>query len=161
MEVSKIIAAVVILLLAYFYFDQSADRDDAGQIATEGTVDIFQVRIGDCFNDRTENTLDDSEVSSVGGIPCDSPHDNEIYGRTLAPQGEFPGEESITDIASQYCLANFEDFVGTSYEDSLLNITYLYPTQESWNSVDDREIFCIVYDMNDEKMLGSMENSRY
>jgi len=157
MGLSKIVAAAVTLFLVYKFYDQSADRDDAGQIASEGAVDVFQIRIGDCFNDRT----DASEISSVGGIPCDSPHDNEIYDRTLAPQGEFPGEESITDIASQYCLANFEAFVGASYQDSLLNMTYLYPTQESWNSVGDREIFCIVYDMNDEKLFGSMENSGY
>tara|TARA_B110000238_G_C15946517_1_gene361321 strand:- start:267 stop:749 length:483 start_codon:yes stop_codon:yes gene_type:complete len=160
MGLSKIVAAVVILFLVYIFSNQSVERDDAGQIASEGTVDIFQIRVGDCFNDKTES-LDASEVSSVGGIPCDLPHDNEIYDRTLAPQGVFPGEESITDIASQYCLANFEAFVGASYQDSLLNITYLYPTQDSWNSVGDREIFCIVFDMNDEKMLGSMENSRY
>ena len=158
MNFSKLIATIIILFLVYFFFDQRADRDDSGQIVSEGAVDVFQVRIGDCFNDSEENAL----VSSIGGIPCNSPHDNEIYAKTLIPQGEYPGEEPITDIAYQYCLESFEDFVGTSYEDSLLNITYLYPTQESWNSIlHDRDVFCIVYDMTGEKMLGSMENSRY
>ena len=52
------------------------DRDDNGAIVGGGSVDAFNVKIGDCFNDTFG---DDEEVTNVPGVPCSDPHDNEAF----------------------------------------------------------------------------------
>ena len=49
----------VIGLLAFFAAPQ-ADRNSAGEIVSEGTVDIFQIQIGDCFDDAPSVQMDET-----------------------------------------------------------------------------------------------------
>jgi hypothetical protein len=44
------------------------------------------------------------------------------------------------------------------YESSSLDIFPLYPSFESWKQ-DDREVICAIYDMNAEKLVGSMQGA--
>ena len=45
-----------------------------------GNVDAFQMRVGDCFDDTAELGMDEAgEVSSLPGVPCADPHDNEVF----------------------------------------------------------------------------------
>ena len=152
MEKMKFVLAVGAIGLFFYFLTPSADRNESGQIITEGTVDVFSIRIGDCFDDTEDNV----QISNVGGIPCGFPHDNEIYAITIMPNSAFPGEDAIQSTAQDYCLSQFESFVGLAYEESVLDISYLYPTQDSWNQANDREIDCIVYDMAGEKLSDSM-----
>ena len=54
------------------------------------------------------------------------------------------------------CLERFDGFVGLDYEDSILDIVTLYPTSESWQQ-NDREVVCALYDINEEKLVGSTQ----
>ena len=134
-----------------------ADRDDTGAIVAEGSVDAFNMRVGDCFDDGS--TFDDSEVNSVAGIPCAQPHDNEVYALFDVTQTSFPGE-AIAEIAHEGCLARFEGFVGKDYDSSQLDIATLYPSRESWQQQNDREVVCVVYDMDANKLTGSVKGLR-
>ena len=134
-----------------------ADRDNTGQIVSGGTVDIFEIQIGDCFDDQSMYGTDETvELTGVGGVPCQQPHDNEIYAQTQMALTEYPGEDAILKAADKFCFEEFEAYVGTSYQNSILDITYIYPTIESWNQMSDREISCALFDMNLEKLVGSV-----
>ena len=157
----NIIAIVLFVGIGAFFAKPDADRDISGQIVGEGTLDIFQIRIGDCFDDdinySTEETV---ELSGVGGVPCNSPHDNEVYAQTQMPQQAYPGEDKVLAVAEDYCFAQFESYVGREYETSVLDITYIYPTRQSWTQLSDREVSCAIFNMNYEKLTGTMRGSR-
>ena len=53
----------------------------------------------------------------------------------------------------------FSSFVGMDYDSSVLDITALYPSTDSWKMQDDREVVCAVYDMNGGKLTGSARGS--
>lgn len=151
---------IVVVGIATFFATPDADRDASGQIVEQGNLDIFQIQIGDCFNDDTSYNVEETvELSGVGGVPCSTAHDNEIYAQTQMPQDAYPGREKVLAVAEDYCFAQFEPYVGKSYETSVLDITYIYPTEESWNQVNDREVSCAVFDMSYEKLVGSMRGS--
>ena len=57
------------------------------------------------------------------------------------------------------CRAKFSTFVGRDYDSSVLDITALYPSTDSWRLQEDREVVCAVYDMNGEKLTGSARGS--
>lgn len=136
-----------------------ADRDSTGAIVSEGSVDAFQMRVGDCFDDGSVFAEEDNQVNSVPGVPCSKPHDNEVYAVFDVSMTSFPGDQ-MGDVAHEACLERFESFVGKDYQSSTLDIAALYPTRESWNGQNDREVVCAVYDMDAKKLTGSVKGLR-
>jgi hypothetical protein len=134
-----------------------ADRDDSGAVVDAGRIDAFQMKIGDCFNDSTSMTSDtEFEVSSVAGVPCADPHDNEVYAIFDVGVDSYPEGDGMSELAFNSCLKRFEPFVGKDYESSSLDILPMYPTLQSWKQRDDREVICAVYDMTLAKLEGSV-----
>ena len=133
-----------------------ADRDETGAIVDAGSVDAFQMRVGDCFDDGS--TFADQEVDSVPGVPCSNPHDNEVYAVYDVATASFPGEE-MAGMAHAGCEERFQEFVGKDYDSSSLDIATLYPSPESWQQ-NDREVVCAVYDVDAKKLTGSVKGLR-
>ena len=137
-----------------------ADRDATGAIVSGGSVNAFTIQLGDCFNNTSAIGTDETgEVSSLPGVPCGEPHDNEVYAVFDVDYESFPGDEAMGEQAFGECMARFEGFVGAAYEESTLDITALYPSSQSWSAQNDREVVCAVYDMNDGKLTGSAEGT--
>ena len=134
-----------------------ADRDGSGVIVGEGSLDAFQMRVGDCFDDGTAFTEENPEVGSVPGVPCSKPHDNEVFAVFDVSAASFPGD-GMADMAQGACMERFESFVGRDYESSSLDIAALYPSHESWHSQNDREVVCAVYDIDAQKLVGSVKS---
>ena len=147
-------AVVVIAYLAYGAITE-ADRDEYGAIVGEGSIDAFNMRVGDCFDNA--HAISD-EVSDLPGVPCAEPHDYETYAVFDVSLTSYPTEDEMAELAYESCLARFDSFVGLEYESSVLEIITMYPTTESWRK-DDREVVCALYDMNEEKLVGSTRGS--
>ena len=133
----------------------SAKRDDSGQITDSGDLDVFTMQIGDCFQDAGEDV-----VADVKAVPCSQEHDNEVYHIFALQDGAWPGETTVEQSADTGCLPAFETYVGSAYEESHLDYTWLTPTQRSWEEKDDREIVCVLYDINLDRLTGSMKDTR-
>ena len=132
----------------------SVDRDSSGAIVAEGNIGAFNVRVGDCFNDVGF----DDEVSSVPGIPCSDPHDNEAYAVFDVSVPSYPEGEGMSELAYESCMDRFAAYVGKDYESSSLEITTMFPSQQSWRE-NDREVICAVFDMNAQKLTGTSRGS--
>ena len=155
-----LIYAVIGLGVIIYNVSTQADRDSAGAIVSEGDVNAFTIRLGDCFNNTSSLTGEETgAVSDLSGVPCSEPHDNEVFAVLDLDQPTFPGNEKISELSFDACLDRFESFVGLDYESSSLDITALYPTKQSWSQQGDREVVCAVYDMNLGKLTGSTRNS--
>ena len=129
----------------------SADRDSSGTIVGEGSIGAFNMRVGDCFDNINSSA---EEVSSVPGVPCSQPHDYETYAIFDVDITSYPEDEGMSDLALESCMGRFESYVGKDYQSSSLDITSMYPSQQSWRE-NDREIVCAIYDMNAEKLTGT------
>lgn len=117
-------------------------RDDDGVIVEPNEqTDAFTLVVGDCLNDATAT----GEVQTVPTVPCDEPHDGEIYAAHLLGESSYRGEAVIINEAEALCLDTFEQFVGEAYLDSRFDFSYYYPTEASW-SRGDREVLCVIYD---------------
>jgi len=138
------------------------DRDDSGRIIGEGDLGVFDFKVGDCFQDpEVQSTGGVAGIADVEAVPCDTPHDNEVYYlHDLSGQfSEFPGQAQIDDASSAACKAQFQAYVGQAHESSRLNYTWLSPTQETWDENDDREVVCALFDNDQLKLTASMRNS--
>ena len=156
LKIILVLAAIVLVNL----FITDADRDETGTIIAEGNLDAMEMQIGDCFDDSAGISSEETvEIQSVHGIPCSQPHDNEVYAKFDLELDEFPGEEQIVEFADEGCMERFEAFVGLVYEESILDIFYMFPTRETWNLMNDREIVCAVFHAEGEKLSASMKAS--
>jgi hypothetical protein len=116
-----------------------------------GNGNVFDLAVGDCVNDAS---LGDETVTSVPVVDCAEPHDSEIYYRHVMTQSSYPGTTETTNEADIACSAAFEDFIGIPYADSVLYLSYFYPTETTW-ATGDRETLCLVYD-RDGQTTGSL-----
>lgn len=112
--------------------------------------------MGDCL-------LDDiiGEGGQIEGgqavVDCSSEHDSEVYSSKDLTDSTFPGTAPLSRAAEDFCGASFRAFVGMSYDDSILQLSYLFPTTASWRN-GDREILCLVYDP-DGDTIGTLRGA--
>ena len=129
--------------VASVFLADDAERDSEGNITEAGDEDVFSLRVGDCWN----NPPSDSEVQEVDAVPCAEPHDAEVYAEFDIPESDtYPGTDEVIAQADQGCFDEFEGFVGISADASTIEVLYLYPTEDSWDRMDDRQVSCIVSD---------------
>jgi hypothetical protein len=115
---------------------------------------VFTLEVGTCFDDT-----DDTEVSSVPEVDCSEPHDNEVFAVfDYTASDTFPGSSQMNDAAQELCVAEFEAYVGLSYQASALEVFPITPTEGSWDN-GDREIICALYNLDLSKLTGSMEGA--
>jgi hypothetical protein len=128
-------ALTLLATLALVACAQDADRNAEGEVIASGNIDVFDTKIGDCFDDQSYV----DEIDDVPGVPCSEPHDNEVYALFDTQLTAFPGEEEMFSGA-------FEIFP-------------IVPTLESWKQLNDREIVCALYHIEREKLVGTMRGA--
>lgn len=109
---------------------------------------------GDCFN--TPGVDEDDLVGRVTRVPCTTPHTYQVVGTIVLPAGRFPGDRAV-EKRSDDCYELFDEFLGIAYEDSLYELSYYYPTAQSWRGYDDRTITCLAVHPRERKLTRSLE----
>lgn len=134
--------------------DDVAREDDAAQEAVEvEKVDVFSLEVGQCF-DRPDET---EQVFSVDTVPCEEPHDFEVYAVFDLPDGPFPPVDELEEQGGQGCLDRFEAYVEHPYPTSEIFAETLLPSASSWET-GDREVICLLF-VPGEQLVGSMRGA--
>jgi hypothetical protein len=121
--------------------DDVAERDDDGRVIHAGDLDVVDLRVGDCFVPPDDV---EAEISSVRAVPCEEPHQHEVYAFAPWTEGDLrPDDNQLGTFADTACLAEFEPYVGRDYLDSPLVLTYLLPSIRSWNELGDHGVVCV------------------
>lgn len=163
--VSLVIGGLLLALLVLAYILGSS----LSSLAEFGArTPIEQVPIGQCFNGISSTDFADNQELSVGllfgveVVDCAEEHEGELVGRSAWPAGspdEFPGDEEVETFAFNECLVAFEAYVGRSYFDSTLELTYTFPRRASWIQ-GSRGVECIAHPpAGVEKEAGSVRGS--
>jgi hypothetical protein len=115
------------------------ERDEAGDVTEGGDESVFEISVGDCLTDSQSS----GQVTDVPVVPCAEPHSSEVFHTYDVPDGDFPGE--FTQVIEEQCIPAFQEFVGLDYNSSVLEVTTLEPSAETWAD-GDRELVCIIND---------------
>lgn len=135
-----IVAVAGALVLVGCVGGDSTTRTSDGEIVESGEINVFEVQEGDCIS-----WSDSDEVSAFSGVPCNEPHDGEIYELfDITGFDDYPGDEVISEQGDEGCLNAFEPFIGLAWEQSEFFFTRFTPSEETWDGVNDREVICIV-----------------
>lgn len=138
-------------------FDDKTTRGEAGEIVESGGLGAFVLRLGDCVQMPDE---DAAIVSSVEGVPCEQPHDAQVYSEfKLDGSSGMPGAEEMDALAFQGCTERWTAAFGGSFEsDADHDVNYFFPTKESW-AEDDRTVTCFVMKVDGSPLIGSKVTS--
>ncbi len=136
--------------------EDNTTRDDTGIVVEEGELGAFRIRVGDCIG----SALGD-EVESVDGVPCDEPHEFEVYYAFDLAEGDgiYPGDLMVEEQANDGCYDAFEPFVGETYEASVYGFNTLTPTLGGWDGLHDREVLCMVGNYDGTLKTGTARGS--
>ena len=94
------------------------------------------MRVGQCIRLPHEETA--TTVETTG---CAREHDAEVFHVTSAPDGDFPGADTLNKQAETECLPAFDEYVGTDYLTSSLDATWMIPTKDPWAPKDRSIVF--------------------
>jgi len=137
--------------------DDNSTRNSSGQIIEAGEVGVFRIRLGDCLTSLPFDTT----LESARAVPCSEPHIYEVVGAFNvpgAPGAPYPGDTRMEQYAVQ-CVSEFEKYVGARFQYSQYTVeSYIHPSEESWDQLDDREILCFGSHMSVTSRIGSMRN---
>jgi hypothetical protein len=145
----------VVIIIAGVGLFLNARRDDNGQISNAGTLQVGDLRVGDCFD---QGTADGEEFDSVDAKPCGEAHRYEMFHVGAMPTGSYPSDDAMTAWVGANCLPAFEAYVAASIETTALDFTWYTPTEASWND-GDNTVLCAVFDPNQPSVTGSLKGS--
>ena len=151
-------AALIGVAIVYF---TTAQRGDDGSIQSAGNVDVFELRVGDCFNntDLTESEEEEVEVSGVDGVPCDEPHTYEVFAVADYSGSTYPATVDQLDVVfAEMCISPFESYVGLPYENSVLWAWTITPNAEGWDG-GNRQIICHLFEDGMPMVTGSQRGA--
>lgn len=133
----------------------SAGRDDAGQIADAGDLLATDLRVADCFDLKDP---DEELIEDVAAKPCAEVHEFEMFFVGSLPDGDFPAVDVMDTYILDNCIPAFGEYVGLSYEESVLDIYPLIPSEEGWNA-GDQTVQCAVFHPTNDELTGSLRDS--
>jgi hypothetical protein len=119
---------------------------------------VTDLGVGDCFDD-VDGIDGSGEITDVPVVDCTEPHDNEVFHTYDLPGDDYPGQDAILADAQGSCVGAFENYVGTDYASSRLDIFPIYPTPDGWADGDDRTVVCSLYDLELAQLTGSMRGA--
>jgi hypothetical protein len=147
-----LIGLVAVLVIALLWREPSGapvepTGEEDGPQGASAEVSVFDLEAGACFNGG-----EGDEVSSVESVECSEAHAYEVFALADFPAtaDDYPGNSEIDSFAEATCTGDeFESYVGASYETSVYYTTWLTPTRQSWEKLDDREVVCVLYEPED------------
>ena len=117
------------------------------------STSVFDLQPGVCVL-APEHEEVGVELSEVRTVPCEEPHELEVFALVDFPEqagtggtqagSTFPGDAPLKDFADGACAEQFATYVGIDYRDSELFFTYLVPSARSWQAENDRTVLCLI-----------------
>jgi hypothetical protein len=115
-----------------------------------GAGAVSTLQVGQCLNQPNSTTA----IEQVDVVPCEDPHDLEVFALVQLPDSAYPGDGGLSDVAQPACTERFAAYVGVEPANSALATGFLVPSQEGWDG-GDREAVCLLYEP-DARLTGSM-----
>ncbi len=124
---------------------------------------VYTPVVGQCFDRRRleeRPAAGPQQTDIVLLLDCALPHQNEVFDVLDMPGAgrDFPGETALQDFARRSCTGGFAGYVGQEYEVSALEVGYYLPSSSEWGS-GAHKLGCYVYDVNGDKLVGSVRGS--
>ncbi|WP_031483829.1 DUF4190 domain-containing protein [Streptomyces bicolor] len=127
--------------------------------AARGEGTAYALAKGDCFDSPTASL--EGDAYDVDEVPCSGRHDGEVFAVVTLPDGDFPGDDEVTDIADDKCYALSDGYAMDTWAvPDDVDVYYFIPSEQSWR-FGDREITCLFGNTQENgRLTGSLRNDK-
>jgi hypothetical protein len=117
---------------------------------------VFDLKAGDCVESLDPNA---SEVARLEVFDCDEPHGAEVFATGDLGGGDepYPGVQEVQRMIEARCRPEFADYVGIDFEDSVLEVTTIYPQRDDWEAT--QNYVCLAFERVGD-LTESIKDSR-
>ena len=125
----------------------------------DDSASFLEADVGDCLGEVPEAAV----VFELHFVSCDVAHAAEVYAvGDLNPDHsrEYPGDTAILTEVETACFAEFEPYVGITYELSVFEVYYLYPRQLGWKSVGGGGYYCMLVEVGTTNVGSAFHSDR-
>jgi hypothetical protein len=126
---------VVATVAITFVVSNLVERDADGRITKGGYLNEIDLLPGDCLNDPTEDAV------VLSAVPCDEPHDTEVFARFELKGDGYPGGDSVRRRATAGCAHRLVLYAPREYEALIDGVTYFSPDRIDW-AIGDHDVTC-------------------
>ena len=147
------VGLIAVGAVSSFFF--SASRSDTGEISRSGDIDVNDLRVGDCFDFKDPEA---EEFDQVAARPCSEEHGYELLFVGPMPAETYPPDTAFDSYVADACEPAFATYVGRSYQASRLELTWVGPTEDAWNS-GDHAVQCLLNDPQRPRLTTSLKGS--
>ncbi|WP_245993044.1 DUF4190 domain-containing protein [Xylanimonas allomyrinae] len=144
-------SALVFYLVMILRSDAFQELVHIGFAETELTQ-APQMSLGECFD------VSGDDLAPGPTVDCAHAHDAEVVGVQDVLFESYPGASALDADTRDFCLETFPEYVGVEYEDSSLDMSYLFPSMTSW-AQGDRQLVCYVVAGIGEPLVDSVQGS--
>jgi len=148
LSILGVVAAVVVVSLLVKHFG-SAKVDASGNVTKAGSLSVFSLKTGQCFDEPAVGT----DVSSIKAIPCGQSHDAQVTGSTPLTADSYD-ENALDKAAGDACQKVADSAVDSAKLGDGASIVYFVPNRDDWNG-GDHSATCAVDD-GTTKLTGSV-----
>ncbi|MBB5872393.1 hypothetical protein F4553_005827 [Allocatelliglobosispora scoriae] len=124
-------------------------RNSAGAVTTPGTVKLTTLKKGDCID--TSKIQEGVEFSTVPAVPCNQPHDAEIYAIFSLTGSTWPGDAKVADLAETGCTTRMKTFLPSKSAQAKYDIFFIHPAESGWIR-GDRSVSCLATALPGKKL---------
>jgi hypothetical protein len=149
---------LVISLLTGAWTDFREEFSEGVKEGARGANVTAGLEPGDCFDEpgapSDASELESYEVLEVEEVSCEGPHGGEVFARFDLPEGDYPGEDAVIDLADERCAAALPAYNMDAWEVARhAYYTYFYPMRENWTMLDDRAVVCVFASLTEPSPL--------
>ncbi|MEV7287252.1 DUF4190 domain-containing protein [Streptomyces sp. NPDC093252] len=134
------LSAVGLLLWTLFFTTGASDEFLDGVKEGVRESSTLYVPKGKCFN--TPDGTSEGVMYDVDEVPCADAHEGEVFATFALPEGDFPGDNRLAEIADERCYGLRDDYAMDTWAvPDNVDVYYLVPIPSSWR-LGDREVTC-------------------
>jgi hypothetical protein len=137
---SAVWLVVIVVAIGVSNLGNATRSPATGAITHGGSLSVFSLAVGDCFNNPPGAT----SLTSVTAIPCTSAHNAQIYAKfnLSGSMVSYPGDTTLTRDATNGCNARISILDKSKITNSM-TIRFLFPQADSWIA-GQRTVTCMV-----------------
>jgi hypothetical protein len=134
----------IVLVIAVNAVAASQRSAATGQIVKNGYLSVFDLRVGDCFQNPSGNQPS-LGITQVTAVSCASPHNAQVTAQLPVTGSAYPGMVAFRSQGESGCKASLTAVVDQSKLTDTMNLIWIYPQAQAWTD-GHRTISCLIVD---------------
>src|SRR4051812_4475169 len=147
-----VLAALLFLWIPIFWTVGASESHAFVSALPSNNVAIDDLQVGNCVIDPS----DDFDEDTLPVVPCEQPHEGEVYAVFSLTGTRYPGDAAVDRRANGVCDGRLDDYVGRSAATSVQwDYDDYTPSADTWRD-GDRVVVCVLSRADADPLIGSV-----